>query len=564
MFNIPNLHILSDTEFIGDQPHTPIYSFLISYKGKFFHPNFISALLNDLFGIQSRPGCSCASLFGQYLLGIPQEYLHKLEILTCTGKEIYRPGYTRLNFPYFYPQYLIDYIIFAIEFCTKHAFKFLPLYAFKMESGKFYHRNEEEKKKWLNDIKFEDGNIIIPNFFEEKAQEFITEKVINNLKSQAIALVDNTNMKFLIKNTIGKSKMNLQLLFEENEKERWFLIYNDVEDLLNNLKEEEYSKYYTTPLEVGFQLKCYPKEKVIEKEEPKKEDKEEGKENNEVPFTGFYIPEDPQEKKFREARIQNPFTRVRRNLEISKNIMKLVGEASKDFDMIKPNDRILVGVSGGKDSLTLIHVLLEIKKKIPFRIDVGAITVNPESEDYDPSILKDYFRELNVPYFYETDAIMKKAKQNLQNNSICSYCARMKRGIIYNTARREGYNVIALGQHLDDLAESFLMSVFHNGLLRTMKANYTIDAGDLRVIRPFIYCREKLFKDFAMENNLPVIQDNCPACFSSPKERQRMKVLLAQQENLFPALFCSLQKSMMPLMRGVLKDPKEKKDDVDI
>ena len=564
LFNIPNLHILSDTEFIGDQPHTPIYSFLISYKGKFFHPNFISALLNDLFGIQSRPGCSCASLFGQYLLGIPQEYLHKLEILTCTGKEIYRPGYTRLNFPYFYPQYLIDYIIFAIEFCTKHAFKFLPLYAFKMESGKFYHRNEEEKKKWLNDIKFEDGNIIIPNFFEEKAQEFITEKVINNLKSQAIALVENTNMKFLIKNTIGKSKMNLQLLFEENEKERWFLIYNDVEDLLNNLKEEEYSKYYTTPLEVGFQLKCYPKEKVIEKEEPKKEDKEEGKENNEVPFTGFYIPEDPQEKKFREARIQNPFTRVRRNLEISKNIMKLVGEASKDFDMIKPNDRILVGVSGGKDSLTLIHVLLEIKKKIPFRIDVGAITVNPESEDYDPSILKDYFRELNVPYFYETDAIMKKAKQNLQNNSICSYCARMKRGIIYNTARREGYNVIALGQHLDDLAESFLMSVFHNGLLRTMKANYTIDAGDLRVIRPFIYCREKLFKDFAMENNLPVIQDNCPACFSSPKERQRMKVLLAQQENLFPALFCSLQKSMMPLMRGVLKDPKEKKDDVDI
>ena len=159
---------------------------------------------------------------------------------------------------------------------------------------------------------------------------------------------------------------------------------------------------------------------------------------------------------------------------------------------------------------------------------------------------------------------MKKAKQNLQNNSICSYCARMKRGIIYNCARREGYNVIALGQHLDDLAESFLMSVFHNGVLRTMKANYTIDAGDLRVIRPLIYCREKLFKDFAIANNLPVIQENCPACFSSPKERQRMKVLLAQQENLFPNLFSSLQKSMMPLMRGILKDSTEEKDDLDI
>ena len=98
-------------------------------------------------------------------------------------------------------------------------------------------------------------------------------------------------------------------------------------------------------------------------------------------------------------------------------------------------------------------------------------------------------------YYKRTiDKILDNAKKSLQNDSICSFCARMKRGIIYNCARREKYNVIALGQHLDDLAESFLMSVFHNGLLRTMKANYIIDKGDLRVIRPLIYCREKLFK----------------------------------------------------------------------
>ena len=130
----------------------------------------------------------------------------------------------------------------------------------------------------------------------------------------------------------------------------------------------------------------------------------------------------------------------------------------------------------------------------------------------------------------------------------------MKRGIIYNCARREKYNVIALGQHLDDIAESFLMSVFHNGLLRTMKANYVNDAGDIRIIRPLIYCREKLFKDFALKGNLPVIQENCPACFQNPKERQRMKVLLAQQENLFPSLFSSLQKAMFPLMKGNIRD----------
>jgi tRNA 2-thiocytidine biosynthesis protein TtcA len=240
--------------------------------------------------------------------------------------------------------------------------------------------------------------------------------------------------------------------------------------------------------------------------------------------------------------------------EIPKKITQLVGEASKDFDMLHPDDRILVCVSGGKDSLTLLHVMLNIKKKIPFKIDVGAMTVDPMSEDFDPSPLINYMKELNVPYFFESDKILDNAKKSLQNDSICSFCARMKRGIIYNCARREKYNVIALGQHLDDIAESFLMSVFHNGILRTMKANYLNDKGDIRIIRPLIYCREKLFKDFALKANLPVIQENCPACFQNPKERQRMKVLLAQQENLFPSLFSSLQKAMIPLMKGNIKD----------
>lgn len=109
--------------------------------------------------------------------------------------------------------------------------------------------------------------------------------------------------------------------------------------------------------------------------------------------------------------------------------------------------------------------------------------------------------------------------------------------MIYTCARREGYNVIAMGQHLDDLAESFVMSAFHNGQLRTMKACYTIDKGDLRVIRPLVTCREKLFKEFSEKERLPVISDNCPACFSAPKERHRVKLMLAQQEHLFPDLF---------------------------
>ena len=89
----------------------------------------------------------------------------------------------------------------------------------------------------------------------------------------------------------------------------------------------------------------------------------------------------------------------------------------------------------------------------------------------------------------------------------------MKRGRIYSSARKNGYNVLAMGQHLDDLAESFLMSVFHNGRLRTMKANYSVKEGDLRVIRPFVYVREKQLRQFAEKAKLPVIPENCPACF---------------------------------------------------
>ena len=91
--------------------------------------------------------------------------------------------------------------------------------------------------------------------------------------------------------------------------------------------------------------------------------------------------------------------------------------------------------------------------------------------------------------------------------SICSFCARMKRGVLYACCRRENYNVLVLGQHLDDLAESFIMSAFHNGALRTMKANYHVQQGDLRVIRPLIYVRERLTRDYADAVDLPVINE---------------------------------------------------------
>jgi len=138
--------------------------------------------------------------------------------------------------------------------------------------------------------------------------------------------------------------------------------------------------------------------------------------------------------------------------------------------------------------------------------------------------------------------------------SICSFCSRMKRGVLYATARREGYNVLAMAQHLDDLAESFLMSALHNGALRSMKAHYLIDAQDIRVIRPLVYVREVEAESFAETSLLPIISETCPACFEAPKERYRTKCLLATQEALFPNLFQSLLKTLLPLTEPQVED----------
>ena len=119
---------------------------------------------------------------------------------------------------------------------------------------------------------------------------------------------------------------------------------------------------------------------------------------------------------------------------------------------------------------------------------------------------------------------------------------------MYTTCRREGYNVLALAQHLDDLAESFLMSAFHGGQLRTMKANYTNQDGDVRIIRPMVYVRERQTADFAQSAEFPVIPDSCPACFSMPTERQHMKELLASEELHNKTLFKSLLTAIKPLL----------------
>jgi len=228
-------------------------------------------------------------------------------------------------------------------------------------------------------------------------------------------------------------------------------------------------------------------------------------------------------------------------------LVSAIGRGIGDYAMIRDGDRVLLGLSGGKDSLSLLHVLMQLRDKAPIRFELAACTVDPQSPEYDPSPLRDYVPTLGIPYFFESQPIVEQAQIHMQGDSFCAYCSRMRRGILYRVAREQGYNVLALAQHLDDLAETLMMSAFFGGKLRTMKVHYLNDAGDVRVIRPMLYVRERQTRDFARKADLPVVHENCPACFSAPMQRFQMKALLAEQEKAHPGLFASLLAAMRPL-----------------
>ena len=159
----------------------------------------------------------------------------------------------------------------------------------------------------------------------------------------------------------------------------------------------------------------------------------------------------------------------------------------------------MLGLSGGKDSLSLLHCLLEFQKKLPIKFDIEVCTIDPMTPSFDPSPLIPYVESLGLKYHYIRDDIVARANTSGKDgkvvSSLCSFCARMKRGILYSTARKANCNKLVLAQHLDDCGESMFMSIMHNGFLRTMKANYEINAGGISVIRPMVYCRESLMTD---------------------------------------------------------------------
>ncbi len=232
------------------------------------------------------------------------------------------------------------------------------------------------------------------------------------------------------------------------------------------------------------------------------------------------------------------------SLEVSKKITKLVGQTNAKYELIKEGDKILVGFSGGKDSLTLIHTLKRMQSVAPFNFEFKAVTITYGMGER-VEFLAEHCKKYDIEHEIVDTQIFDISKEKIRkNSSFCSFVSRMRRGYLYTHALENSFNKLALGHHLDDAMESFFMNFFYNGSMRSMPPVYKAQNG-LMVIRPLIMCRERQLRAFAEDNCVDVIGDEgCPAMrmdIKMPHARENTKKLLEKLEEENPKIFVSMK-----------------------
>ncbi len=223
----------------------------------------------------------------------------------------------------------------------------------------------------------------------------------------------------------------------------------------------------------------------------------------------------------------------------------------------------MVGFSGGKDSLTLIHTLKRMQRHAPFNFEFKAVTITYGMGEQ-VKFLADHCKEHDIEHEIIDTEIFDISKEKIRkNSSFCSFVSRMRRGYLYTTALDGGYNKLALGHHLDDAMESFFMNFFYNGSMRSMPPIYKANNG-LMVIRPLIFCRERQLRGFASDNEIKVISsdDGCPSTkidIKQPHARDNIKELLAKLEVDNPQIFVSMKSAFKNFHPNTFFNP----DDLD-
>lgn len=214
------------------------------------------------------------------------------------------------------------------------------------------------------------------------------------------------------------------------------------------------------------------------------------------------------------------------DVKLEKKLLHYTGKAISDYNLIDHKDKILVCLSGGKDSFTMLHLLRLLQLRAKAKFTIFAFTLDQSHPGWDDSALKLYLKSINIDFTIQVKDTYSIVKQKIpEGKTYCSLCSRLRRGIIYQYAKDNGFNKIALGHHRDDLIQTLLMSIFYNGEVSSMPPKLLTDDGELIVIRPMIYCQEQDIADFAASINFPIIP--CNLCGSQENlARQRVAKLI--------------------------------------
>lgn len=219
-------------------------------------------------------------------------------------------------------------------------------------------------------------------------------------------------------------------------------------------------------------------------------------------------------------------------------ILGYMRKAIEDYHMIDEGDKIAVGLSGGKDSITMLMGFKALQRFYPKKFDIIAISVNPGFEFFDSKFLKKICDDIGVPFFEEEGHIKEIVFDIRNEKNPCSLCANLRRGILNSTAIREGCNKIALGHNEDDVLETFMLNLLYTGSISTFAPVSYMDRSDMTLIRPLIYAPEKDIKKFVRKNNIQVMEKSCP--MDGVSKREDMKEMIKNLQVDIPHIRANL------------------------
>lgn len=242
--------------------------------------------------------------------------------------------------------------------------------------------------------------------------------------------------------------------------------------------------------------------------------------------------------------------------KVSKKLRRLVGQAITDYGMIDSNDRIMVCMSGGKDSYTLLDTLLSLQRNAPVDFSLIAVNLNQQQTGFPTQVLPRYFQRKGVEYeIVNEDTYSITTQVTPDGKSFCPICSRLRRGILYRTATRLGATKIALGHHLDDVVETLFLNMFFGGTMKAMPPHLVSDDGTHQVIRPLYYVREKLIQRYSEIVRHPIIA--CDLCGSQTNsQRSMVKSMVQEWDRKYPNRVKSIARAIRNVRPSHLGDGK--------